>query len=156
MKAIPVEDAYKVYGTASASIPEDAPLKEVVERFGCEPGLRGIFLVDSSQQFVGMITRADLLKYVRVRIIGGGGTRAVSGKEIARFVLATNAKHIARGDRRSLGVKPSDTLQTALDQMITWEEDILPVLDSEGKILGDLRLSELLLKALEVWREEMR
>jgi hypothetical protein len=41
-------------------------------------------------------------------------------------------------------LKKSDTIQTALDKMIDSEEDIIPVLNAQGKILGDLRLSEIL------------
>ena len=41
-------------------------------------------------------------------------------------------------------------LDTALNRMIEYEEDIIPVLDEDGRILGDLRLSEVLLKTLEM------
>jgi hypothetical protein len=34
--------------------------------------------------------------------------------------------------------------------MVDHEEDIIPVLDGEGRIIGDLSLSEVLSKALEV------
>jgi hypothetical protein len=37
------------------------------------------------------------------------------------MVFATKAKDPARGSQRSLGIKPSDTLQTALEQMIANE-----------------------------------
>jgi CBS-domain-containing membrane protein len=62
---------------------------------------------------------------------------------------------LARGDWRSLGVKESDTLETAFNQMMNFGEDVIPVLDSEGRILGDLRLSEVLLQAVEVGEQAM-
>jgi len=37
--------------------------------------------------------------------------------------------------------------------MIDHEEDVLPVEDNERRILGDLRLSEVLLKAIEVGKQ---
>lgn len=57
---------------------------------------------------------------------------------------AKKARDIARGDPRMLSVKENDTLQAALDKMLDHEEDVLPVLNSQGEILGDLRLSEVL------------
>jgi hypothetical protein len=52
-------------------------------------------------------------------------------------------------------VKESDTLETAFNQMMNFGEDVIPVLDSEGRILGDLRLSEVLLQAVEVGEQAM-
>ncbi|MFC1944609.1 hypothetical protein ACFLX5_03860 [Chloroflexota bacterium] len=71
---------------------------------------------------------------------------------IARY-NKTKAQDLARGSEHSLGVKPSYTLQTALEQMIATEEVVLPVLDKSGKVLDDLRLSEVLLKAIEVGKD---
>jgi hypothetical protein len=38
-------------------------------------------------------------------------------------------------------------------QVIDSKEDIIPVLDRDRRIMGDLRLSEVLLKALEARRQ---
>jgi len=149
MKTILVEDVYQLHGTASVSVVEDIPLKDIVSRFANEPSLRGIFLVDSFQRFAGVITRADLLKWSAFSLLGGR-IEVASTEDAQRIVFATKAKDIRRDDWRSLGISETDSLETALNQMIHNEEDIVPVLDSEGKILGDLRLCEVLLKAVEV------
>ena len=47
MKTIRAEEVYRLHGTASASLPEDVPLKEVIARFAHEPGLRAVFLIDA-------------------------------------------------------------------------------------------------------------
>ena len=49
----------------------------------------------------------------------------------------------------SIAVKETDNLQTALDKILDYEEDIMPIVDNEYRILGDLSLSEVLLKAIE-------
>jgi CBS domain-containing protein len=43
-----------------------------------------------------------------------------------------------------LSVRETDSLQSALDKMLDNDEDVLPVLNSQGEITGDLRLSEVL------------
>ncbi|MFC1954784.1 CBS domain-containing protein [Chloroflexota bacterium] len=149
MKTILVEEVYQLQGTSSETVVEDIPLKDVVSRFAVHPSLRGIFLVDSHQRFAGVITPADLLKWSTV-ILLRGKIGVLSNSEAHRIVFATKAMDLRRDNWMSVGVRETDTLQVALNQMIDNEEDIIPVLDSEGKILGDLRLGEVLLKAIEV------
>jgi len=149
MKTILVEDVYRLHGMSSVSVTEDIPMKDVVSRFASDSSLRGIFLVDSRHRFAGVITRADLLKWSIIRLLRGK-IDIVSAAEAQRLVFATKAKDLRREDWVLLGVREDDSLQTALNQMIDSEEGIIPVLDSKGKILGDLSLSEVLLKAMEV------
>ena len=73
--------------------------------------------------------------------------------EFSRLADALRAKYLLRGDQRRLSAKETDTLQTALDKMIDYEEDVSPVVDGERRILGAIRLSEVLLKAIEVGRQ---
>ena len=71
LRATPVSEVYRLHGTSSAVIPEDTPLESVIARFAGEPGLRGMFLVDSMQRFTGVVTRIDLLKWARLKLFGG-------------------------------------------------------------------------------------
>lgn len=151
MKAIRVEDVYQIHGNATAPVPQDSPLEDIITRFAHEPALRALFLVDSRQRFAGVITRISLMKWVHSQLFGG--RKELSPWEVLHFVVATKARDLAHSDWRSLAVKETDNLETALNLMIKYEEDVLPVLDDEGMILGDLRLSEVLAKALQVGRQ---
>ena len=75
-------------------------------------------------------------------------------REVYHYITATKAKELAQGDGRSVGVKEDDSLYTALDHMIKYGEDIIPVVDNGGKILGDLTLSEVIVGALEIEKEK--
>ncbi|MEQ4489892.1 MAG: CBS domain-containing protein [Dehalococcoides mccartyi] len=66
------------------------------------------------------------------------------------MVEDVQAKSVARGDWKSFGLKPNDTLQNAFQRMIQSGEDILPVVDDDGRVIGDLLLSEILMKAIEI------
>ena len=153
MRTIRVEEVYRIHGTASVSVPEDVSLEYVITRFAREPGVQGIFLIDTNARFVGLITRNDLMKWAHIRLFGGKGRHDITVSELFRLADAVKAKDLFRGDQSELSVKETDTLQTALDKMLDYEEDVLPVLDGELKILGDLRLSEVLLKAIEVGKQ---
>ena len=152
MKTIQVEEVYRLHGTATDTIPEDTSLEHIISRFAHEPGLRGVFLIDARQRFSGVITRADLMKWAHFQLFGGKGRHDIAISDFFRIVDAKKAKDLVSGDPKAITVKETDTLQTALDKMLDYEEDVLPVVDKERRILGDLRLSEVLLKAIEVGR----
>ncbi len=139
-----VAEVYKLHGTASVSMPADSPLKDVIGTLVREPSLRGIFLVDSKLRFVGMVTRIDLLRWAHLKLSGGKGRHEIPISEFFRIVDARSARDLASGDPQMLSVRENDTLQAALDKMLDYEEDIVAVLDSERRVLGDLRLSEIL------------
>ncbi|MFC1919568.1 CBS domain-containing protein [Chloroflexota bacterium] len=153
MQKILVKDVYKVHGMASALITEESMLEDVIKKFADEPGLRAVFLMDSKQRFTGLITRIDLLKWVQHKVFGGKGDRRITAYEVFRFLFAAKAKDLARCDRESLAVTENDSLQDALDRMIGYEETAIPVINGEGKVLGDLRLSEVLLRTLEIGKQ---
>jgi len=154
MKKILVKEVCKAHCTASVALPEDTLLEDVIARFAHEPVLRGIFLVDSHQRLAGVVTRMSLMKWVHFQLFGGRRTKTASPWEVFRFVSAAKAKDLSSRDWNSLAVRETDSLQTALERMIDHNEGVVPVIDSEGKILGDLRLPEVLLKALEVGKQE--
>jgi CBS domain-containing protein len=147
MKIVQVKEVYQLHGKASITVPEDTTLDYLVALLGHEPRLQGIFFIDSHKRFSGMISRFDLLKLLRL------SSEKQSREILTEFLILARtrkAKDLELPEKRSFGVKENDTLQSALDLMIGNEQDIVPVLDNEGTILGDLSLSELLLKALEV------
>jgi CBS domain-containing protein len=146
MKAIKVKEVYKLQGRASTSVAEEAALDYIVALLGHEPSFQGIFFIDSAKRFTGMITRFDLLRHFRLNDIK-------PKEEVLNEFLSTarrkKAKDLQLQDLRSYSVKENDTIQLALDLMLKFEKDIIPVVDDGGAILGDLSLSEVLLKALE-------
>jgi hypothetical protein len=109
--------------------------------------------VDAAQKFKGVITSSDIRRWVHIELFGRKGRHEIPIATFYRIADAKKARDLARCDYRSLGVRETDSLQIALDKMLDFEEDIIPVLDSEGHIMGDLRLSEVLLKALEVGKQ---
>lgn len=139
-----VADVYKLHGSAVAILPDDTLLKDAIGSLVRESSLRGIFLVDSKQRYVGMVTRVNLIRWAHLNLTGGKGRHEIPISEFFRVIDAHNAKDLVNRDQRTYSVKENDTLQAALDKMLDYEEDIIPVLDNVGKILGDLRLSEAL------------
>ncbi len=139
-----VADVYKLHGSAVVVLPDDSSLNDAIGSLVRESSSRGIFLVDSKQRYVGMVTRVNLIRWAHLNLTGGKGRHEIPISSFFRVIDARNAKDLVNKDQRTYSVKETDTLQAALDKMLDYEEDIIPVLDNVGKILGDLRLSEVL------------
>jgi len=153
MKTVQVKEVYRIHGKSSMIVSEDVALDYIVALLGHERHLQGIFMMDSNQRFTGMVSRFSLLRWTQQQLYGGKPKAAVNVREINRLVKAKKAKDIITRNSSSFSVKENDTLQEALDLMIAHEETIIPVLDNERRIIGDLCLSEILSKALEVGLE---
>ena len=130
---------------ASVTFDENVPLEEVIAVVASNPAIRGIFVVDSQEKFIGVISRSDLMKWIHLMLFGGKARRELTIREIFRLVFASKAKDLLRSEMHTIGVKEDDRLQTALDKIVHHEQDILPVLDKDGKIIGDLTLNKVLL-----------
>lgn len=144
MKNTLVKDVYELHGTASAIMNQDCTLKEVVTRLANEPGTRGIFLVDQNGRFSGIVSRTAIIKWAEFQLFSKQQDGDVPD-EITDMITNIPARNLARGERHSLGVFESDTLQKAFEQMVKYGEDVIPVLDIEGRVTGDLSLPEILL-----------
>jgi predicted transcriptional regulator len=55
----------------------------------------------------------------------------------------------------SISVRDTDTLQAAFDKMVDNKEDVIPVLDKDGKIIGDLTLNGVL-STLKIDKQQYR
>jgi CBS domain-containing protein len=154
MKKITVKEIYNPNDSCYLCFQENASLTKIAEKFAHDPYLRAVFLTNAKQQFNGMVRRSDMMKWLYLQVYGKTGGDARSTGEALHLTFAKEAIDLARGDANSIGVKPDDTLQKALDKMIAHSESIVPVLDNEDRILGDLRASTVLKKALELWEQE--
>lgn len=115
-----------------------------MKAFVSHPSSRGIFLVDSRQRLECMVTRVDLLRWAHLQATRGKGRHETPIAEFFRLIDARKGKDLACRGQQAVSVKASDTLETALNKMLEYEEDVIPVVDNEGRVIGDLRLSEVL------------
>lgn len=151
MEPIKVKDVYQAAGTAAVVVEESCCLEQILQRFSHEAELRSIFVTDASGRLTGVITRRDLLYWTRLRlgVALKGLTTTDSILRLAQLVRADTAKDIIRAGGEKVSVHPDDPLEQALQLMLYADIIALPVVDEEGKILGDLTLSDLLRHLLE-------
>jgi CBS domain-containing protein len=155
MKTLFVEEIFRPHCSCALSVTENTGLEETIAKFAENPAIRGIYLLDSEQRFLGIIRLTDLRNWVQYSILKEYGTyRALSAWDAYRLISAQKCSDLLYGDRLSLGIKKDDSLQTALDKMVEHQTNILPVLDDDDMIIGDLLLSDILFKVVESGKQE--
>jgi predicted transcriptional regulator len=137
---------YNEINTAMAH--EDASIEEVLAHLVHNTGLCGIFVIDSEGLVSGVITRSTLVRWARVCMSDLSGHVPVG--DIFRMVSVAKARDLAVGDGRTLGVRRTDPLSKVLHQLTSYDISAIPVVDADGRIIGDLTIGQVLMKALEV------
>ena len=152
-KTIFVRDAYDTSQMNSLIFNQEEPVEKIIKTFADSPYCRGIFITDDENNLVGVINRIDLLNWAKYRLGAGlTGGFAFSYREIARYAFSTKAKDIANVYGAEAHVKRGDNVLKALDLMLRSSLIDVPVLDDDGKIIGEIKLSEILKKIIELDR----
>ena len=140
-----VRSVYNSVRMNSLIVDENETLRETIMKFSEQPELKGIFILDKSKKLKGVVTRIDLLNLVKIKI----------GKDLGEVPLRTlhlrelkevKTKDIASVYSKAAFVKLEDLLEKALKLMIDMDLVAIPIVDDDNNIIGDLKLSDILLK----------
>ncbi len=142
---ITVKDVYDPEKMNSLIIGEEESLETVIRNLAEYPGLRGIFVIDKAGKLQGVITRRVLLDYVETKLRKPLREIPFKTLMLKNILKPRVGDAVAPGSHRA-AIKPEDDILKALDLMMELDLIDLPVINDEGKILGDLKLSAILLK----------
>lgn len=151
-KDLCLRDVYDPEYKASVVVPADEPFENVLHRFAEESSLRGIFVTDEAGQLIGTITRSDLLNWVRLRL----GTawrverrRPDHALQLARLVRTATARDAISPGSEKAAVRLDDPVDFAVRNMLELDLVAIPVIDDEGRVIGDITLSHVLRNLLD-------
>jgi len=114
---------------------EDEQIYEAANRVAedCETLLACV--VDKKDKLIGVITPKELLKAAEVCEYGGTGHPFFSGREALHLLTSQYARDIMS---EPISVKPDDDVQKAIDLMLYKGFYEVPVVDKEGKLIGEI------------------
>lgn len=148
MKRITVGEVHNRHAPAFKTVNESTSLDVVIGTFAAGASVQAIFVVDDSGNYKGTINRKDLIGWVAIKLVGGESSRSMTVGHMRRILFAADAADLMRGGSRVPSVSDSTNLAKALQIMMDSGEPVLPVVDGTGKLVGDLRVSEILNAAL--------
>jgi CBS domain-containing protein len=156
MCALTVRDLCDPERPQSVIVRGDAPLDTVLRCFSQGEGLRSIFVNSNEGRLLGVITRVDILEWIRLRIGAGiSGPNLTSDRliRLAQLVRASTAQDAIHPDSDRAVIRLDDPLDEALRTMLTIDLVALPVIDETGRIVGEVAISGVLRKLLEADEE---
>lgn len=157
MSSILVREVYDPQGAFSLLVPSEAPLEGVLRCFAQETCLRSLFVTAPDGRLVGVITRSDLLHWARLRL--GTALRGVAGEtetilRLVQLLRASTAGDAIHPGSDKVAVRLDDPLDLALQRMLQADLIAIPVVDDEGRVVGDLTFSRVVRYVLDM--EEKR
>ena len=119
----------------SVTVGEDEEIFEVANKVAkdCETLL--VCVVDKENKLIGMITPKGLLKAAEVGEYGNVRHPFFSGREALHLLSSDHARDIMSAP---ISVKPDDEVQTAIDLMLRSNLYEVPVVNEDGKVIGEI------------------
>ena len=148
MKTTRVADVCQQSTMGGLLLHKDLPAQEAIARFAADDTLHGIFLVDDDERLVGVISNQDLLDWARLQFDLLPSDFPLPVGKVRRLLSAERIGDLAVPDSRKMAVRLHDTLSEALQTMAEHDLEDIAVLDETGRVINDLRLSEVLTFAL--------
>ncbi len=124
-------------------VKEDTPVDKMLSRLKKE-GLVILPVVDKNNTLVGVVSEHDLIKLIKRESPSIAGT--VWSDSIDGSVKDMSVKDIMSA--KAITLSPNDTIDSALKVMNNSSMRVLPVTDSESKLLGVIRIRDVFEKLL--------
>jgi CBS domain-containing protein len=142
-----VKDAYHLDHEDPILVRMTDEFGQVIENFALHTELRGVFVIDDDNRFLGVITRTDQLEWAQAKL-GAILLKPLTDMDktirLITLIGTSSVGDILRPETREAAVFTGDTLAQALRKMIETDLIILPVIDESEQIIGSLTLSEVL------------
>ncbi len=132
---------------------EHDPIETAIQQFVHQPDVHTLFIVDENEKLKGLLKLHYILNWVKLKLgmnLTDRASMRVAGTSQA-FEIMKLCQSQTIGDIISPAatVKPSDTLEQALHILVHEQLEELPVVDESGKLIGEIRLTQLLSRMLD-------
>lgn len=154
MKKLRVEEVFDPSEKLCLLVEENEPFNQVVEKLAGQRQLRSVVVVDAHKKLKGVITRHILLKWAQTKMRRGLPEPSTSIEDVLKLVRLASRNTAGEVAQPTPGVKLSDDIQQAIRVMLETDLIDIPAVDDSGRVLGDLRLSEILSKVIDIDRGE--
>jgi len=149
MQTVLIADVCATSEMQALVVEGDMPLADAVRQFANNHDLRGIFLTGENGLLTGVINKIDLLNWVSMQLDQLPAGEPLTKGQMRRLLNAKRLADLAAVGSEKAAVRLDETVGDALRTMTYHKLADIPVLDANGRIANDLRLSEILAYMLE-------
>jgi CBS domain-containing protein len=147
IRDVKVEDVYDTMVGKPAIVKDDALLKDAIEAMTINHISRKVYVTDSEGKLLGMISMETMLKKVGYRV----GVREEGVVSFFKFVTGIFKENVTEFMKDPISVTNENKVLDALKIMVDNHLNDLPVVDDEGKIIGELNSLEILEEAKKIF-----
>lgn len=145
-----VGDVYELIVKRPTTVARDAKISKIIEGMLENTVSRKVYVIDEEGMLLGMVNTDTILRLIGYRT----GVRDKGALSFYRFLRDTLKQDIADLVTPTRFVTKDDRLVEALEIMIKDHVNDLPVVDAEGRLIGELVSLELFLKGRELFNDE--
>jgi CBS domain-containing protein len=143
MRTLKVKDLLPLSRTEPTIVPAEAGLREVARKMVEDLTTREVYVTEREGCFLGVITLRRLARWTFASELPA----EVSPTELLDFLSSETAGDLAL--RKPAYVREEDPLERLLGVLFRYDINEIPVVDAEGRIVGNLNMLELLKAWLE-------
>jgi len=145
-----VKDVFDLIVKGATTVSVEDTMSDVIEGMLGNPVSRKVYVVDGQGKLLGMVNTDTVLRLIGYRT----GVRELGAMSFYRFLRDMFKEKVATLMSPTRAVTKEDSLKDALDLMIRDHVNDLPVVDAEGRIIGELVSLELFLKGRELFAKD--
>jgi CBS domain-containing protein len=149
IRDVKIGDVYEIMVGKPALVYDDALLEDAVEAMTVNHVSRKVYVIDSEGKLLGMISIETLLKKVGYLV----GVRETGVISFLKFVTGIFKEKVTEFMQNPITVTNEHKVLDALQKMVEYHLNDLPVIDEEGKIIGELNSLEILEEAKKLFKE---
>lgn len=129
-----VKDFLDSCGEEASTVRWGEPISKMIESLVEHPASRAVYVLDEDDKLLGMISFRDIIRQTNARL--GVRGRGVSGS--LQYLREAHKDRVEEIMRQAVTLKPSTPLSDALQKMEDFRMNNLPVVDEDGKLVGEL------------------
>ena len=133
--------------TKPATIPEGATLRDAVKALLAAESTRKAYVVDATERPIGVVTVETLMRHVGYRL----GARKEGVLPWFRFVRDMQGDEVQRFMDKPTTVTKATTLIDLVGMVVERKLNDFPVVDDEGRLVGEVNTYHLLRATQEVF-----
>lgn len=121
-----------------AHVSPQAGEKEIITAFAKAEHTRLVYVVDNEKRLSGVISLGNLVKHLLFHLHGG----EIDNLHLMSMATSETAADFI--DRPMITAQLSETIEPVLERMLLAGIKEIPVLDDQGRLVGDLTLVDIL------------
>jgi CBS domain-containing protein len=144
-----VEDVYDLVIQNPTTIDSGSKIRKVFDEFLNNPVSRKVYVLNDEGKYMGAVTTETLLRLLGYRV----GVREFANWSLWRLMRDMLKEGVEGVIDKVPAVKRGDKLTKALQIMVEDHFTDLPVVDDDGKLIGELNSIEIFTKGRELFEE---